>query len=80
MHLGDPQANIGDLIARLAAIALAMIVIYVLLGVIPWRIMEKRAARKFFDTATRYGDSPPQPEQAAARQAISNPVLQPQRP
>jgi hypothetical protein len=79
LHLGDPDANLGDLLARLAAVGIAMIVIYVLVGVIPWRVMERRGSRRFFKTATRYGDQPPLPDRATARPARGKPMLRPQR-
>jgi hypothetical protein len=56
MHVVVLQAAVGNLTARLGVIALAMIVAYVVVGVIPWRIMENRVCRKFFQSAMRYDD------------------------
>jgi hypothetical protein len=61
MHLGDPHVNIGDLAARLAVIAVLTLTAYTAIGVIPWRIMERRASRQFFDSATRYGHAAESP-------------------
>jgi hypothetical protein len=66
MRLDNPHADIGNLAARLAFIALAMIVTYVMLGIIPWKIMETMARHTFFRTATRYVDLPPETDQSGA--------------
>jgi hypothetical protein len=71
MHMAGLEATIGGLPARLAVIVAAMIAIYVLVGIVPWKILEGRRYSKFFQTALRHGDSPDraaEPEaQASAR-------------
>jgi hypothetical protein len=64
MHMAGPHISVGNLAARLASVILAMIVVYLIVGVIPWRIMENRVCQDFFDNATRHGDPSPAPEEA----------------
>lgn len=66
MHMAGPHFSVGNLAVRLAGVILAMIVFYLIVGVIPWRIMENFIRQDFFDNATRYGDSSPAREQANA--------------
>jgi hypothetical protein len=61
MHMAGLDATIGTVPARLTVIIAAMIAVYVLTGVIPWKIMENRAYRHFFEKAIRHGDLPQQP-------------------
>lgn len=67
MHVAGFQATIGSLTARLAVIAAAMIAFYILVGIIPWKILENRSYREFFRTATRHGNPRHQPSGTDAR-------------
>jgi hypothetical protein len=69
MHMAGLEATFGSLTARLAVIAGVMIVFYILVGVIPWKILETRAHRQFFQTATRHGDLPGHPSETDASPA-----------
>jgi hypothetical protein len=70
VHMAGLDATIGTIPARLAVIIAAMITTYVLAGIIPWKIMENGGYRQFFQTATRHGDLPQQPQRKKC-QAIS---------
>jgi hypothetical protein len=61
MRVAGLQASIGSLTARLAVIAAVMIAVYILIGIIPWKILENRSYREFFRAATRHGDLPHHP-------------------
>ena len=66
-HLSDSPIGIGSLAARLGTVALAMGTAYVIIGVLPWKMLQNRALRKFF--AAR-----PHPEPAAPDQPVAEPA------
>jgi hypothetical protein len=52
-----------DGLARLLAVLLITAAAYILVAVIPWRIMEEYAVHRFFGTAKRYAARRADPEQ-----------------
>lgn len=57
VHLFAPHAGMSNSLARLAAVALITAAAYILVAVIPWRIMEEHEVHRFFDTAHRRADT-----------------------
>ncbi len=73
VHLFAPHAGMSDGLARLVAVLLITAAAYLLVAVIPWRIMEEHEVHRFFSTAgrraaTRRPDIEP-PAQAITKQA-----------
>ena len=72
MHLFAPDTGMSDGLARLVAVLLITAAAYILVAVMPWRIMEEHEVHRFFGTADRLADTrwpdmePPAP--AIARQ------------
>jgi hypothetical protein len=72
VHLFAPHEGMSDGLARLLAVLLITSAAYIVLAVIPWRIMEECLVHHFFSTAERCSgarqpDSTEPPRQAMAR-------------
>jgi len=62
VHLFAPHAGMSDGLARMAAVVLITAAAYILVAVIPWRIMEEHEVRRFFDNATSAPSPRPRPD------------------
>jgi hypothetical protein len=65
VHLFAPDAGMSNGLARFLAVLLTTAAAYVVVAVIPWRIMEKLAVHRFFRTARRLAGTPQQSPEPA---------------
>jgi hypothetical protein len=61
MHMAGLEATTSGIPARLAVILAAMITVYMLIGIIPWKIMENRGYHTFFEAAPQRDGPAQQP-------------------
>jgi hypothetical protein len=57
MHLFVPHTGMSDGLARLVAVLLITAAAYIMVAVMPWRIMEEHEVHRFFGTADRLADT-----------------------
>lgn len=73
VHLFAPHAGMSGGPARLVAVLVITAAAYLLVAVIPWRIIEEHEVHRFFGTADRWADTRPPdiepPAPAIAKQA-----------
>ena len=57
-HVADPHAQMSHSLVRLVAAALITAAAYLVVAIIPWRIMEYRNTQHFFRATPRYSSEP----------------------